>query len=196
MTMDVNARLALAAAAAIGLAACQQGEGAKGAGSNIAGSASATGTKGAPAAVAGGIDDPQAWVLTHYVEAEKARGGAPDAAVDVPNSQRPEYSPRLRALFAEDEKYADGEVGRLEFDFTTGAQDDDIRQVKLTSRDIDGAARKAVTADFVNFGKPVQIVYYFEKIGDSWFLDDVASPGYGGQDGSPPWALSLVLKYG
>lgn len=146
--------------------------------------------------VTGGLADPQAWVMNKYVGDRKATGQSSVAADEALNSQKLEYSPRLRALFAEEEKYAGGEVGRLEFDFTTGAQDDDISDVKVTWRDTDGAARKAVTANFVNMGKPVEVVYYFEKIGDAWFLDDVSSPGYGGADGTPPWTLSLVLKYG
>lgn len=197
MTMKLNARLALAAAASIAVVACGTREGANQAANNVVESAQESASnQSATPVVTGGIADPQAWVMNKYVGGETAAAPASAAPADTPNSQKPEYSPRLRALFAEEEKYAGGEVGRLDFDLTTGAQDDDISDVKVARRDIDGAARRAVTATFVNTGKPVEVVYYFEKIGDAWFLDDVASPGYGGAEGTPPWTLSLVLKYG
>ena len=80
MTMNFNGRLALAAAACFGLAAC----------------------------------------------------GA------LHNENTPANNAAISALFADEEKYAGGEVGRLEFNFVTAAQDDDIRQVKLSSRDTAG----------------------------------------------------------
>ena len=197
MTMKLNAPVALAVAASIGVAACEPRDRGNSAANNVVESAQESASnQEAAAVVTGGVADPQAWVMNKYVGDRKVAAQTSVAADETANSQKPEYSPRLRALFAEEEKYARGEVGRLGFDFTTGAQDDDISDVKVTWRDIDGAPRKAVTANFVNMGKPVEVVYYFEKIGDAWFLDDVASPGYGGADGTPPWTLSLVLKYG
>lgn len=199
MAMNFKAGLALAAAASIAVAACDSRDRNNSASNNLveAGGADVS-NEAATLVVTGGVADPQAWVMNQYVGLEKEGAQAPAAAAaaETPNSQKLEYSPRLRALFAEEEKYAGGEVGRLEFDFTTGAQDDDTSDVKVSRRDTDGAARRAVTANFANMGKPVEVVYYFEKIGDAWFLDDVASPGYGGRDGTPPWTLSLVLKYG
>ena len=38
--------------------------------------------------------------------------------------------------------------------------------------------------------------FYFEKIGERWFLDDIASAGFGPPDEFPAWTLSTVLKYG
>ncbi len=197
MTRELGARVALAVAASIGVAACESRTNNHAAAPNETESAGVreSNTAAVPV-VTGGIADPQAWVMNKYVGDEQAAARTPAAADGAPNSQKAEFSPRLRALFAEEEKYAGGEVGRLDFDFATGAQDDDISDVKVARRDTDGAARRAVTATFVNMGKPVEVVYYFEKIGDAWFLDDVASPGYGGADGTPPWTLSLVLKYG
>ena len=110
--------------------------------------------------VTGGVTDPVAWVRQSYDPATRAAfeaappppAGAADAPADDGRySARPEFSPRLRALFADDETYAGGEVGRLDFNPFTGAQDDDIKTANVTSDAVDGAPdRKVVTAKFRN----------------------------------------------
>ena len=109
---------------------------------------------------AGGVADPAAWVRASYDPATRAAFDAspppPAGAADAPAddgrySARPEFSPRLRALFADDETYAGGEVGRLDFNPFSGAQDDDIKTANVTSDAVDGAPdRKVVTAKFRN----------------------------------------------
>lgn len=178
-----------ACAAACLAAACSQATGvAANTGNAVAGA-----NPQAAAQPAGGVDDPVAYVRQRYGP------GGPDAgsSTATSNAQDPVYSPRLRALFADDERYAGGEVGRLEFSPYTGAQDDDIRQATVTSSDVDGAPdRRVVSAAFTNMGKPTRIHFYFERIGGRWFVDDISSPGYGEAEGPGAWTLSLILRYG
>jgi hypothetical protein len=130
-----------------------------------------------------GVADPLAWVRAAYAS-------SPGSGSEANDSDNPAYTPRLRSLFADEEKYADGEVGRLEFNYMTGAQDDDISELKLEERQVDGAPdRKIVTASFRNIGKPTAIQFLFERSGERWCLDDVHSSPDG-------WTLSLILKYG
>jgi hypothetical protein len=102
------------------------------------------------------------------------------------------YSPRLAALMALDRKEAGGEVGRLDFDIWTGAQDWQLSGVKVSSLDVENTKdRKIVVAKFRNAGKPHELHYYFERGKSGWQLDDVRSVDAGAQ-----WTLSVVLKYG
>ena len=138
---------------------------------------------GGSAAAATRIADPEAFVREVYRHIEKAPRDyrEPD---DI-------YSPRLDALFALDRKEAGGEVGRIDFDFWTNAQDSEISKVRVTSRAVEKApSREIVTASFVNVGRPEIIAFYFEKTRDGWKLDDASSLEKNG------WTLSLVLKYG
>ena len=70
--------------------------------------------------------------------------------------------------------------------------------MKIEQADVDYAVppRKIVTATFKNMGRPSKMQYYFEKTGERWILDDIASAGFGQPDDFPPWTLSTVLKYG
>jgi len=146
---------------------------------------------GTAAVAADGISDPLAYVRSLYV----GTGTAP--ASGDPYSADPNYSPRLRALFADNERYANGEIGRLDFNYMVGAQDEEITGLAVTAEEADGAAdRKVITARFKNMGMPTAIHYYFERTGGRWLLDDVSSPGYAGSDGIGPWTLSLILRYG
>ena len=151
----------------------------------------------AAAQTAGGISDPVRFI--------KAALGFDKASTDRPSApemldqDRPEYTPRLRALFAlQRSEEAKDEVGRLDMNIWTGTQDDDIKTVDVTSVDVERAAppRRVVTAKYVNMGHKTVMHYYFEKIGDKWFLDDISTPGDGTPDGMPGWTLSLILKFG
>jgi Protein of unknown function (DUF3828) len=104
------------------------------------------------------------------------------------------YSPRLAGLMALDRKEAGGEVGRLDFDIWTGAQDWQLSNVKVRSVDVESTKdRKIVVATFRNEGKPHEMHYYFERGKAGWKLDDVRSVD---PAASAQWTLSLILKYG
>ena len=101
------------------------------------------------------------------------------------------YTPRLAALFALEQREAGDEVGRIDFDFWSNAQDWKRSGVKITSVPVEGAkAREVVIAKFKNFGKPEEIHFYFEKSAGGWSLDDARSLV------GESWTLSLILKYG
>jgi hypothetical protein len=153
----------------------------------------------AKAAVTRGVADPLKWVRDSYDPAQRAAFEAAGPAAETPTSEggystRPEFSPRLRALFVDDEKYADGQVGRLDFNPFSGANDDDIKGAKVTAEAVDGApGRKVVIARFRNMSVDQTITYFWERIGGRWYIDDIAGHTAGEPYG---WTLSLVLKYG
>ena len=144
-------------------------------------------------APAGGTLDPVAYVRNLYAApgpAAQARGRP--AADPGPDSSSPDLTPRLRALFLDDERYARGEVGRLEFNPYTGAQDEEITQLRVAARPVDGApGRRIVTANFRNMNTDQRIVFFFERSGGRWFIDDIL---YASAQGT--WTLSLILRYG
>lgn len=156
------------------------------------------------ASATGGVADPAAWVRESYdpagraafdaVAQQEAGAAADEAASGARYSARPEFSPRLRALFADDETYADGEIGRLDFNPFSGASDDDVQRADVTSQDVDGAPdRKVVIARFRNMDVDQTIIYFWERIGGLWYIDDIAGRTAGEPSG---WTLSLILKYG
>ena len=183
-----RALLAAPAAASVllGLAGCGDSKAAEGQ------------AKPAPAEVQakGGIGDPVRFVLNAYGLDQ----ASPDKLSPEPirYSGKPEFSPRLRSYFALEEQDAGDEVGRVDFNIFTGTQDGTIANVKVEAKDVEQAKapRKILIATLTVEGVPTEIRYYFEKIGDRWFLDDISSPGDGKKDGMPPWTLSTVLKYG
>lgn len=139
----------------------------------------------------GGVTDPVAWVRGAY----STSGGAEGQLSGGTYSSEPVFSPRLRALFRDDERYADGQVGRLGFNPFTGAQDDDIKQAAVVEHAVDGAAdRKVVVARFQNMDASQVITYFFQRIAGRWYIDDIAGRQVGKDE--PSWALSLILKYG
>ena len=102
------------------------------------------------------------------------------------------YTPRLAALFALEEKDSGGEVGRLDFDPWTNAQDNQLTNVQIKTNAVDGGPdRRIVVAKFKNIGKPEEIHFYFEHTKAGWKLDDMRSAG-----SDTPWTLSIILKYG
>ena len=128
------------------------------------------------------IDDPEKFVRSVYGKLEKQRDyRVPD---DI-------YSERLSGLFALDTKEAGGEVGRLDFDPWTDAQDYEIKNVHVSSKSVESASsRRLVRATFLNIGRPEDIRFYFEQTKQGWKLDDMRSVG------KENWTLSLILKYG
>jgi hypothetical protein len=137
-----------------------------------------------PAHAATVVNDPAKFVTDVYAHIVKDQG----------NYQEPQdvYTPRLKALMDLDSKEAGGEVGRLDFDPWTNAQDNSVKDVKVVSHDVeDGPTRKIVVATFTNISTREEIHFYFEKTAQGWKIDDMRSAGK-----DTPWVLSLILKYG
>lgn len=138
-----------------------------------------------PAYAATRIDDPVKFVTALYSKMTAATAQSPYVAPeDI-------YTPRLAALFALEKREAGGEVGRLDFDFWSNAQDWQLSGVKVTGVPVEGATdRQIVIAKFRNFGKSEEIRFYFEKTKSGWLLDDARALV------GESWTLSLILKYG
>jgi hypothetical protein len=130
------------------------------------------------------IVDPAKFVTDVYnrIVATERRSPGYEPPADI-------YTPRLKALFAEDKRRANGEVGCMEFDFWTNAQDWGLRNVRVTSQEVpDHPDRKLVIATFTNLRQPEEIHFDFQKVGGKWLLDDVQSLK------KEPWTLSKLLK--
>jgi hypothetical protein len=136
----------------------------------------------APAFGATTISDPENFVKSVY-------------ALEMAGKSTPEdiYSPRLQSLFALNSKeFGPDEVGRIDFDIWSNAQDSEIKNLKITAVPVDhGPGREIVIAKFKNFGAAQEVHFYFEKSTTGWKLDDARS-----LTGPETWTLSLVLKYG
>jgi hypothetical protein len=131
------------------------------------------------------IDDPVKFVSALYAKMSIANPKTPYVAPeDI-------YTPRLAALFALESKEAGGEVGRMDFDFWSNAQDWELSAIKVSGQPVEGAKdREVVIAKFKNLGRPEEIHFYFEKTAAGWQLDDARSLL------GESWTLSLILKYG
>jgi hypothetical protein len=116
------------------------------------------------------INDPAKFVSGVYKQMAAASGDKPYIAPeDI-------YTPHLASLWALERKEAGGEVGRVDFDFWSGAQDWELKNVSVTEQPVEGSeARKVVIAKFKNAGQPQEMHFYFEKSGNGWLLDDARS---------------------
>ena len=139
----------------------------------------------APAQAATRIDDPVKFVSGLYSQMAAATEKKPYVAPeDI-------YTPHLAELWAMEKREAGDEVGRMDFDFWSNAQDWELSAVKVTGQPVEGAKdREVVIAKFKNTGKPQEIHFYFEKTKAGWLLDDARS--LVGESRT----LSLILKYG
>lgn len=134
-------------------------------------------------ALAAPIADPDAFVRQVY------EGMAGDAGFNPPDDI---YTPRLDALWRGMERDAGDEVGRVDFEVWANAQDGRISDVSVRGQAVDGRPdRRIVIARFRNEDRPERLVFYFEKTGAGWKVDDIVSTG-----GQGPWTLSVLLKYG
>ncbi|MBV9045619.1 MAG: DUF3828 domain-containing protein [Alphaproteobacteria bacterium] len=137
----------------------------------------------APAQAATKIDDPAKFVTGVYTRMMQTK---PSDTYAPPTDI---YTARLDALFKLDQKESGGEVGRIDFDFWSNAQDYQITGLKVTSHAVENAAnRRVVIATFKNMNTPEKIYFYFEKTAAGWKLDDVRA--------AKDWTLSVILKYG
>ncbi len=127
------------------------------------------------------IDDPEAFVRTMYERL--VANSHYDPPTDI-------FTPRLKALFARDRKWAKGEVGCLDFMFWVNGQDYKLKNVQVSSRPVSGREdRRTIVASFVNLGTRNELHFDFQKIGDSWLLDDARSTTK-----ASAWTLSKILN--
>jgi hypothetical protein len=129
------------------------------------------------------VTDPAAFVTEVYHRIDASQHG--------PEYDPPEdiYTPRLKALFARDDRRRHGEVGCIEFVFWVNGQDWELKDLRVTSREVTGHPdRKLVIATFVNLGSAEEIHFDFQRIADRWLLDDVQSLK------GERWTLSKLLK--
>ena len=130
------------------------------------------------------IDDPEAFVRGVYSKIIAAQAAHHD--YDAPDDI---YTRRLKALMEEDKRRANGEVGCIEFDWWTNAQDWALKNVVVTSQAVPGKDdRRIVTSTFTNFGKSRQVQFQFQRVNGTWLIDEVESTR------GEKWVLSKLLK--
>lgn len=140
-----------------------------------------------PAAGQAPVADPAAFVRQLYQTYRK--GEAPEIEAV--------YNQRLRAIRAEMDKDAAGEVPRMNYDLLVDGQDFEIGAVKVTGDEVEGRPdRRIVVARFTNFGKPKTVRFYFEKTGAAWLLDEALLDRAAAGEPPESLALSLAMKYG
>jgi hypothetical protein len=128
------------------------------------------------------IIDPKAFVTSVYQKLATDKNYSPPTDI---------YTRHLANLWADMEHDANGEVGRVDFEFWADGQDWQIKNVDVNAMQIWGRPdRQMVRVTFLNTEQPEDIHFYFEKVNGRWLLDDVCSIGKNG------WTLSLILKYG
>ena len=128
------------------------------------------------------IHDPKAFVASVYHRLATDHNYSPPTDI---------YTKRLNALWAGMDRDANGEVGRVDFEFWANGQDWEITNTVITADSVFGRPdRQIIRTRFQNFAHPEDIQFYFEKVGSRWLLDDACSVG------KNSWTLSLLLKYG
>jgi hypothetical protein len=80
------------------------------------------------------------------------------------------FDSNLTRLYLRDQKEADGEVGRLDFDPLYDAQDVEIKELKITS-DEDEEAEVSVT--FQNMGEAQRVVHLLTETDEGWRIRDI-----------------------
>ncbi|MDO9336274.1 MAG: hypothetical protein EON95_10945 [Caulobacteraceae bacterium] len=148
-----------------------------------------------PAAAATRIDDPKAFIAQVYADLAKGQTetGAGDLSIDPPDDI---YTPALAKAFADEKREAAGDLGRLDFFFWVNGQDWRLADVEVTERSVwRRPDRKVVAASFRNFDQNSSLLFYFQKVGGRWLIDDVESLDVIEGDEGYAWTLSLILKY-
>ena len=97
------------------------------------------------------------------------------------------YTPRLRKLFEDDRKKANGEVGCIDFVFWMNGQDGAIKNLAVTRGAVTEDSQ-TVVAKFTSTGTPQEIHLIFRLVDDRWLLDDAESLT------EPRWTLSKLLS--
>eukprot|EP01030_Chromulinospumella_sphaerica_P027855 gene27855-28147_t len=128
---------------------------------------------GQPASAATRIDDPKAFITQVYADLMKGQtetGADLDKSVDPPGDI---YTPALAKAFADEKRDAAGELGRLDFFFWVNGQDWKLSEVEVTERSVwKRPDRKVVAVSFKNFDQDSSLLFYFQKVGGSWLIDD------------------------
>ena len=134
-----------------------------------------------------GVADPRAFVAATYARYQ-AHADRP------PPSQAYAYSPRLRRLFdAYDtwQRRHNDEVGSIDFDWWTNAQDYQLRNLRLSSRN-EGPSLRWIVARFDNYDRHDEVRFRFVRQGGRWYLDDAVEGTGHGDNG---WTLSALLQH-
>lgn len=133
-----------------------------------------------------GVADPRAFVAATYAR-YVAHPNRP------PLNQSYAYSRRLKGLFVDYEAWQrqhSDDVGSLDFDWWTNAQDYRLRN--LSYRVIEeGPDLRWIVARFDNLGRHDEVRFRFVREGGRWYLDD-AMQGTGSGDNG--WTLSALLR--
>ena len=133
-----------------------------------------------------GVADPRAFVTATYARYQ-AQSDTP------PPDQSYAYSPGLRRLFAGYDAWQrrhDDEVGSIDFDWWTNAQDYQLRNLRITQRPA-GANRRWIVARFDNMDRHDEVRFLFVRQGGRWYLDDAVQGTGRGDHG---WTLSALLR--
>lgn len=133
-----------------------------------------------------GVADPQTFVAATYARYQ----AHPDTPPPVQNYA---YSPRLSRLFAAYEAWQQAhsdEVGSIDFDWWTNAQDYRIRNLSYRTID-EGPALRWIVARFDNYDRHDEVRFRFVREGRRWFLDDAMAGTGSGDNG---WTLSALLR--
>jgi hypothetical protein len=149
-----------------------------------------------PAAAATRIDDPKAFITRVYAGLMKGQtdiGGSLEESIDPPDDI---YTPALQKAFDDEDKDSNGEIGRLDFYFWVNGQDWKLSNVEVTERSVwKRPDRKVVAVGFRNFDQESNLLFYFQKVGGRWLIDDVESLDIIKGEEGYAWVLSLILKY-
>ena len=96
-------------------------------------------------------------------------------------------SKELNALFDRDQKEANGEVGRIDFDPYVDGQDYEISNLKIGTPTITGD-KATVEVTFKNMDMEEDMVFALVKEDGGWKIDDVKSKG-----GADPYDLHDIM---
>lgn len=148
-----------------------------------------------PALAAPRPTEPQAIVAEVYarlmLEQEK-----PPEVLDSYNPPNDLYTPALAKAFADEKRDAAGDLGRLDFFFWVNGQDWKLADLEISERSVwRRPDRRVVAVAFSNFGQENSLLFYFQKVGGRWLIDDVESLDVVEGDEGYAWTLSLILKY-
>jgi hypothetical protein len=83
------------------------------------------------------------------------------------------FDSTLTRLFLRDQKEANGEIGRLDFDPLYDAQEVKIKDLKVKATD-DKDADSEVEVTFKNMGEPHLIVFSLSRTTEGWRISDVS----------------------
>ena len=97
-------------------------------------------------------------------------------------------SKALNALFDADQKEANGDVGRIDFDPYVDGQDYQLTDLKIGAPTINGD-KATIEVTFKNFDMEEDMVFALVKEDGGWKIDDVNSKG-----GADPYDLKDIMS--